>query len=110
MERYKTTINDKESEAIRYDMALQKVRKVRAFYNHLIAYVLFNTIIIITNYPGKPAAEFWTFNTFSIAFFWGIGLASHAASVFGRNIFFSTEWEERKIRQLMEKDKKQDWE
>jgi hypothetical protein len=38
------------------------------------------------------------------AFFWGIGLAAHAASVFVCPGFLNKEWEERKIRELMAKD------
>ncbi len=45
------------------------------------------------------------FTTFSVWFFWGIGLASHWLHVFGKNVFFSKNWEEKKIREFMEKDK-----
>jgi hypothetical protein len=95
----------------RYNIAYRRVKRIKGFYNHLAAYVIFNTIIIITNFGqefGTP--DFWKFNTFSIAFFWGIGLAAHGASVFGRDLFFGKEWEERKLRQLMDRDKKQNWE
>jgi hypothetical protein len=42
---------------------------------------------------------------FAVWFFWGIGLAAHWLGVFGKNIVFSKAWEERKIKEFMDKDK-----
>ena len=50
------------------------------------------------------------FSNFSVAFFWGIGLAFNAAGVFGRNAFWGQNWEEKKIQELMDKDKSEKWE
>jgi hypothetical protein len=44
------------------------------------------------------------------ALFWGIGLAAHGLSVFGNTIFFGQNWEEKKIQELMDKDKSEKWE
>ena len=41
-----------------------------------------------------------------MAFFWGIGLVAHGLSTFGGEIFFGSAWEEKKIKELMEKEKK----
>jgi len=45
-------------------------------------------------------------HTYSTAFFWGIGLVAHGLSVFGHDIFFGSNWEEKKIKELMDKEKK----
>lgn len=90
---------------LRYAMAFKKMKRIKGFYVHLLVYAIFNTIIIFTNNQNATAAEFWRWNTFSLAFFWGIGLAAHAMSVFGRDLLFSKAWEERKIREFMEKTK-----
>ena len=91
---------------IRYNLAMEKVKRIEGFYNHLLAYIIFNTIIILTNNHGKiGTSEFWSFQTFSVAFFWGIGLLAHWISVFGQHFIVSRNWEERKIKQLMEKEK-----
>jgi hypothetical protein len=37
-----------------------------------------------------------------VMFGWGIGVASHAFSVFAYRGFFGAQWEERKVRELME--------
>jgi hypothetical protein len=50
-------------------------------------------------------ANFWEWQSFSTLGFWGIGLLGHWFSVFGRDIFFGKNWEEKKIQELMEKDK-----
>jgi hypothetical protein len=35
---------------------------------------------------------------------------AHGMSVFGRDLFFGADWEERKIKEFMDKDKNQKWE
>jgi hypothetical protein len=47
---------------------------------------------------------------FSTAIFWGIGLMAHALSVFLPSMIIGKDWEERKIKQLMEKEKQNKWE
>lgn len=39
-------------------------------------------------------------------FFWGIGLLIHALRVFDRFPFFGNDWEQRKIKELLEKETK----
>ena len=53
--------------------------------------------------------SFWDFGTFAVWIFWGIGLAFHAFGVFGQNILFGKDWEERKMKEFMDDDK-QHWE
>jgi hypothetical protein len=43
--------------------------------------------------------NYWT------AIFWGIGLLAHGISVFSPNVFFGKDWEEKIIRELMDKNK-----
>jgi hypothetical protein len=54
--------------------------------------------------------DFFTFSTFSTAFFWGIGLAFHALNVFAKDIMFGRNWEEKKIKEYMDEEKKKGWE
>jgi len=39
---------------------------------------------------------------------WGIGLVAHGIGVFGLSGFLGADWEERKIKQIMEKDRQRD--
>jgi hypothetical protein len=94
------------NEQIRYERVKKRVRAVSGFYKHLTAYVLINASLILLKYVRPETGEaFWSFNTFSTAFFWGIGLAFHALGVFGHHVLFGKDWEERKIRELMDKEK-----
>ena len=96
----------------KYYMAAKRVKKIKGFYLHLIVYIIINLFIIFANTNDfvRENHYFWSFETFSTAFFWGIGLLAHGISVFGRNIFFGNDWEERKIKQLMEAEKNEKWE
>lgn len=88
-----------------YKMAYRRVKKIKGFYIHLLVYVLVNTFIILKRLYLKGAADFWEFHTFSMALFWGIGIVAHGTSVFGKELFFGTNWEERKIQEFIEKEK-----
>ena len=96
----------------RYELAYKRVKRIKGFYVHTLVYVLVNAYIIVSSYSKNDmgADFFFRWETFSTAFFWGIGLMAHGLSVFGRNLFFSADWEERKIKEFMEKEKSQKWE
>ena len=93
--------------------ARKKVNDIKAFYRHATVYVLVNIFIIIITVSARMSGgesfseAFFHFATFSTPFFWGIGLAFHAAKVYNKNMLFSRDWEERQIKKLMEKDKKE---
>lgn len=90
-----------------YLRAQKKVKALIGFYWHLASYVIVNIfiIILIVSNGGK----LFSFATFATAFFWGIGMFFHFLGVFGTDFFFGKNWEERKIQELMDKDKKR-WE
>ena len=96
----------------RYNVAFKRVKRIKGFYVHLLVYLLVNAYGIFGDYFGNRSENeiFWSWATFSTAFFWGIGLFAHGMSVFGRNIFFGDNWEEKKIQELIEKDKNEKWE
>ena len=99
------------SEQQRLERARKRVKAISGFYRHAIVYLLVNiTLIAIQYFTLDPGEEFLDFGTFATAFFWGIGLAFHALGVFTENVLFGKEWEERKVRELMEKQKSQKWE
>jgi len=62
-------------EAQRLERARKKVQSIMGFYKHLAAYVIVNLFLIAMKwFDLDPGEEFFTFGTFSTAFFWGIGL------------------------------------
>ena len=73
----------------------------------MLVYIIVNIFIIYANTKFESTAnkEFWRWQTFSTALFWGIGLVVNGLSVFGTDLFFGTDWEEKKIKKLMENEK-----
>lgn len=87
-----------------YLRAQKKVKRILGFYWHLSSYVIINVFLIF--FVGTHNDNFWSFGTFSTAIFWGIGLFIHFLSVFGPDFMFGKNWEQRKIKEFMDKDKK----
>lgn len=101
---------ESNAEYERYLKASKKVKKIKGFYSHLLVYIVVNIIIIVVNIQNlSPSESYFQYKNFFTAFFWGIGLVAHGFSVFVPQWFLGKNWEERKIKDLMEKDKKR-WE
>ncbi len=99
-------MEDSFEEHKRLEKARKKVEDIKGFYKHLAAYILVNAFLIVMHSINlDPGEKFWTWGTFITALSWGIGLLAHWITVYNRHIFFSRDWEERKIRQYMEKEK-----
>ena len=94
----------------RYARAQKKIKEIKGFYWHLFWYLAVNIFLTFGSSLGNffrfGELEFGSLNLgmFTVWFFWGIGLVGHWIRVFGKNIFFSKDWEERKIKEFMEKD------
>ena len=96
-------IQSNNDEQIRYEIAAKKVKKIARFYRHFGIYCIVNLYIIFINIQNLDAGEsYFQFKNFATAFFWGLGLAAHGFRVFGPNVFFGKNWEERKIKQFMQ--------
>jgi peptidoglycan/LPS O-acetylase OafA/YrhL len=102
-------INNNFIEQNNYIRAKRKVRALKGFYTHLVVYVIINIFILINIYVDSVGNNeiYWEFETFSVMFFWGIGLLFHAFNVFGLNLIFGKDWEEQKIKEFMNKNNKQ---
>lgn len=93
-----------------YKAAQKRIKDIKGFYVHLTVYVFVNAFIFIVAHRGEGFTESFTeLSNYSTLFFWGIGLFAHWASVFGPNFLLGEKWEEKKIKEIMEKDKKQIW-
>lgn len=82
-----------------YERARKRVRMIRGFYIHASVYVLANATLIVLNLVASPTVP-WSI--WPVAG-WGLGLAIHGITVFGFFGFWGQDWEERKIKELMEK-------
>lgn len=99
-------------EQIVYEKALKRVKKIKGFYTHLLVYFIINCMIVIVNIQNLDNGEsYFQLENFFTAFFWGIGLVAHGLTVFGPDLFFGPDWEEKKIKEFMdnEKNNKQKW-
>ncbi|MCD9854372.1 2TM domain-containing protein [Epilithonimonas sp. JDS] len=95
----------KDKNEIKYLEAKKRVKKLKGFYIHLTIYVLVNLLIVFINIQDlKPGESYFKWENFITLFFWGIGLLAHAMSVFVPQFVLGKNWEERKIRELMDKE------
>ena len=90
-------------EADRYYDAQKKVKDIRGFYEHLTVYVLCNPIVIVVNYMTSPGYLWWIWSVMG----WGITIILHGLKVFNLLPFFSKDWEDKKIKEILEKENKQ---
>jgi len=96
---------------IKYQEVQKRVKKIKGFYTHAAIYLLVNIMIVIINIQNlEPGESYFKLENIFTAFFWGLGLLTHALSVFLPNIILGSNWEEKKIKELMEKDKQNKWE
>ena len=90
----------------RYFAAQKRVKSIKGFYIHFTVYVFVNIFLCVQIYLSSKN-DFWRWENFATALFWGIGILAHGTAVFGSNLLFGKNWEDRKIKELIEKDKTQ---
>lgn len=88
----------------KYDRAKKRVKELKDFYHHLAIYIIVNIGLFILNMISSPGHLWFYWPLFG----WGIGIISHAISVFGFGRLFGKSWEERKIKEIMEKEESKD--
>jgi hypothetical protein len=89
-------------EQTRYDDAKKRVAEIRGFYQHLTTYLVVNAALFIINLLTSPGYYWFVWPLAG----WGIGVALHAVSVFAG--FWGKSWEERKIKEIMDRDRRAD--
>jgi FtsH-binding integral membrane protein len=94
-------------EAERYYQAHKRVKEIKDFYSHLTVYLLCNPIVIVVNLMTSPGYLYFWYSLLG----WGFAIVMHGLAAFRVSPIFNKEWEERKIREILEKEKKtQTWE
>lgn len=92
---------DRSTEEQLYSKARKKAQAIRGFYINAAAYCIVIPASVYLNYRYTPAFQWW----WMAILCWGTGLAIHAMDAFGRYPFLSKEWEKRKMKELLEKEK-----
>ncbi|MEZ4875914.1 MAG: 2TM domain-containing protein [Flavobacteriaceae bacterium] len=95
-----TTTQTEYIAAKRYERAKKHVEQLKGFYVHFTIYLIMVPVFIVLNL--KTTDFPWAI--FPIVG-WGMGVIGHAMEVFHWNPFLGKNWEERKIRELMDKEK-----
>lgn len=94
--------NSNYDEENAYYKAKRQVDELRKFYTSLISYCVVIPFLIFINLRFNPQYHWFWFPTFG----WGFGLTMKGFRVFG----YSSNWEERKIQQILNKEEsKQNW-
>ena len=83
-----------------YEMAKKRVNQLKGFYTNLIVYIVVIIFLGVVNYLTSPGI--WWF--LIVAFIWGIFVVAQGLSVYRQRGLFSKEWEDRKIKEYMEKE------
>ncbi|PQJ78439.1 2TM domain-containing protein [Polaribacter porphyrae] len=86
-----------------YVKAVERVEKLKEFYQNLASYCLVIPFLIFINLRFSPQFYWFWFPIFG----WGIGLVFHFLEVNNYNVFLGKNWEDRKIKELMNKENKQ---
>jgi len=86
----------------RYQKAKERVQEIKGFYIHLMIYICVNIGLFLINFLSSPGH--WWFYWPLIG--WGIGVGAHAIGVFGLGSLLGEDWEERKIKEILEKEQK----
>lgn len=79
-----------------YFRAKKRVEELKGFYGNVLSYCCVIPFLIFINLKFSPGFQWFWFSALG----WGFGILMHAFKVFG----YSSDWEERKIREILEKE------
>lgn len=85
----------------KYLKAKKRVEALKGFYTNVMMYVLFICALAILNYYVNGLRNPWFLWA---AFGWGIGIFFQAIKVFNWTPFMGKDWEDRKMKEFMEKE------
>lgn len=88
----------KDDENKAYERAQKRVKELKSFYGNLISYCIVIPGLIIINLITSPDDIWFYWPMLG----WGIGIAAHGMNVFA----IGRTWEEKKIREILEKNHK----
>ena len=96
----------------RYQRAKKRTEAIRKFYKHLVTYVIVN--MFISGYKVNEYMEqgdtfeeaFFNLDTFIVWIVWGAFVLLQAVKTFNPTMFMGADWEERKIKELMDQNKR----
>lgn len=92
----------------KYENAKKRVKKEKDFYTHLTVYIVINTALLLMHLGvfqrGLSHLNIPTWSMFTTPIGWGIGLFFHWLTVFKDKFAYFKNWEDRKIKEYMDKE------
>ena len=85
----------------KYLLAVERVEKLKKFYSSLASFVVVMPFLIFINLSYIPYFQWFWFPLFG----WSIGLVSKLLEANNYNIFLGKNWEEKKIKEIMNDSK-----
>ncbi len=98
-------MEDKEFDAATYRSVRRRVKRIKGFYVHLTVYVLVIFMLMVINLATDSRYLWFLWPAFG----WGIGVTLHGVGIFNLTPFLGNDWEQRKIQELLEKEKNAKW-
>ncbi len=103
------------SENTKYERALQKVETIKRFYKHLRVYIIINVLLLLLrarifrffkdgDFSNVSFERWLDWNTYGTATIWGLALVIHGVYAFQYKISFFKNWEERKLKAILEEE------
>lgn len=94
-------IEEEQNDQELLKQAKQRVTKIKKFYSHLTVFIMTNLFLVSFNLLTSP--DFlWSL---IVVFAWAIGLVTQFMKVYNYNIFLGEDWEEKQIKEYMNRKK-----
>ncbi|MCG1036682.1 2TM domain-containing protein [Polaribacter sargassicola] len=93
-------MNTNDLENSKYVKAVEKVEKLKEFYQNLTSYCIVIPFLIFINLRFSPGFHWFWFPLFG----WGMGLTFHFLEVNNYSVLLGKNWEDKKIKELMDKE------
>ncbi|EDM44678.1 hypothetical protein SCB49_13940 [unidentified eubacterium SCB49] len=94
-------------ENIKLKQAQKRVKDIKGFYTHSTIFIFVNLLVLAANtnfFTAFYLEDYGFWRYFATPVFWGVGLLIHGLLVFMPSLNFIKKWEERKIKELINKD------
>ena len=107
-----TNFKNNEEQKELLELASKKVLKLKSFYKHTFLYFIGLTLYLLKEYTELPLHFFPVqFLNGIVMIIWSAVYVGSAIDVFVTFMIFGQEWEERKLKSILEKkNKTQKWE
>ena len=92
---------DTDEQTDAYQRARRRVGQIRGFYSNFFSYLVIVAFTAVVNILTDRTYLWFLW----VAAGWGVAVAFHAYATFANRGLFGREWEERKIREIMERER-----